>query len=288
MVVPRPILLVVVSLTLLVGLAWAMRPNTPTQTPTPLGPEANGEQETSNDWSRSVSQLRWELENERRARLALEEQVGALKMELELLTSVMPPRIFDEPQQASQTPAPSSAQEPGALEDESSTEVPFDEAELLEHGISMREVAALSERYETWQMDQIFLRDQARREGWLNKPRFRHQLATLRGSLRQEMSDSDFDLMLYASNQPNRVKLGHLLHASPGAEAGLQDGDLVLSYNDTQIFSPRDLQRAITQAPVGTSSQVRVLRNGEERVTYVPSGPIGAHLKAIRRSPFEP
>ena len=53
-------------------------------------------------------------------------------------------------------------------------------------------------------------------------------------------NDDEYDRMLYASGKQNRVVLSHVLHGSPAQNAGLETGDVVLSYDDVRIFTDDD------------------------------------------------
>ena len=83
------------------------------------------------------------------------------------------------------------------------------------------EIARLREPFDEAEMGELYIRDRATREGWLNRPRFRKSLDKHRSTVREEFSDDDFDLMLYASHRRNRVAAQHVLRGSPGAQAGL-------------------------------------------------------------------
>ena len=109
----------------------------------------------------------------------------------------------------------------------------------------------------------------------------------MQNRFRDSLSDDDYDRMLYATGEKNRVVLAHLLHGSPAMDAGLRDGDVVLSYNDVRIFQPRDLQRATTTSAPAQLTPMLVLRDGEEIRVFLPAGPIGVQLdaKAILPSP---
>jgi serine protease Do len=51
---------------------------------------------------------------------------------------------------------------------------------------------------------------------------------------------------------------------SPGAEAGLKQGDVVLSFNGTEITQLRDLPRAVTALAPGSAATLSVWRNGQK------------------------
>lgn len=51
---------------------------------------------------------------------------------------------------------------------------------------------------------------------------------------------------------------------TPAQEAGLQDGDLILSFGDKQVRRPRDLQEMVERSEPGSRHQLHVLRDGQE------------------------
>ena len=55
----------------------------------------------------------------------------------------------------------------------------FNETALLEVGMDEAEARRLREIYEQNEMDRLYLRDKAIREGWLGKPKYRKEMAAL-------------------------------------------------------------------------------------------------------------
>jgi len=53
---------------------------------------------------------------------------------------------------------------------------------------------------------------------------------------------------------------------TPGERAGLQPGDVVLSFNGTSVSKSSELQRMVGNAPVGSTAQLRILRDGQTLV----------------------
>lgn len=51
---------------------------------------------------------------------------------------------------------------------------------------------------------------------------------------------------------------------SPAAEAGFEEGDVVVAYGGKPIHTPRDLQELVERTPVDSRQAVKVLRNGRE------------------------
>lgn len=59
---------------------------------------------------------------------------------------------------------------------------------------------------------------------------------------------------------------------SPAKVAGLRKGDIILSFNDTEIDELRDLTRAVAITPAETATKIKVLRKGEEITLDVTIG----------------
>lgn len=161
----------------------------------------------------------------------------------------------------------------------------FDAIELIDLGVAPAEVAAIRETFDAHQLDILYLRDRAAREGWDRKPRFANELASMRATLREELGDEDFDLLLWATGQNNRVVLSSLLTGSPALAARLEDGDVVVRYADAAIFNGRELQLATRAGEAGQQVRMDVLRGSEELRIYVPRGPLGVQLRPARRPP---
>jgi serine protease Do len=50
---------------------------------------------------------------------------------------------------------------------------------------------------------------------------------------------------------------------TPGAKAGLQPGDVILSFNDQAVTKSSEIQRLVGNAPVNSTVQLKVLRDGQ-------------------------
>ena len=55
----------------------------------------------------------------------------------------------------------------------------------------------------------------------------------------------------------------------PAAKAGLQEGDIVIEYAGAPVSEPRDLSRAVAKTKPGTSSKMKVIRDGKEVVVTI-------------------
>jgi serine protease Do len=63
---------------------------------------------------------------------------------------------------------------------------------------------------------------------------------------------------------------------SPAAKAGLADGDIILSFNGTDIKELRDLTRAVAKMTPESNADVVVLHKGAEKTIEVKIGTLGA------------
>ena len=152
------------------------------------------------------------------------------------------------------------------------------EQRLIDAGFDPMTAADLQRRMDAQQMDQLYLRDRATREGWINTRRFRREANNLRnnqGSMRAELSDTDYDRFLFATGQPNRVGVASVLATSPASKAGLQSGDTLLSYDGVQLFDVRQLIDVSTRGDAGETVVLEVLRDGQKTAVYIPRGPLG-------------
>ena len=73
----------------------------------------------------------------------------------------------------------------------------------------------------------------------------------------------------------------------PAAEAGLEQGDVVLRFGDTQIGDLRDLTRAVADTPPGETIEVEVWRDGERQTIEAEIGqmPGDERVAALNEDP---
>ena len=120
-------------------------------------------------------------------------------------------------------------------------------------------------------------------KGWL--PALRDQDLIAREA-QEVLGAFGYDAMLYASGGKNRLILAELIDSSPGAAAGIESGDELISYDGQRIFSPFTLKRLMTSGDAGELIEVRLQRGGESVRVFMPRGPIGARLDAQSRPPI--
>jgi membrane-associated protease RseP (regulator of RpoE activity) len=208
-----------------------------------------------------------------RAALARE---SARRAELEARLAVLEARLAA---RAEPPPTPSGSSEPATIvPDPAATGGWPDERVLAQAGFDPGELEDLRARIEAIELERLYLRDQATREGWFGRPRFRNEMQRLNakyGELQAEVGDEAYDWMLFASGRENRVVVQRVMQGSPAAEAGLEEGDVLLRYDDARIFDTSSLQQASLAGRAGDTVAVDVHRRGEPLRLYLPRGPLG-------------
>jgi hypothetical protein len=228
-----------------------------------------------------IASFRTALAEERDRIRALEFQVEMLREAL-----VMQSQAADDDSEAAEE-APGDRADLGHATGAEPEQDWFDQPALRSQGIDADRATWLEERFEELQMAELYLRDEATREGWLGTPRYRNELLKLRAETRESLTEENYDLLLYAAGRNNRVIVHDLLKTSPAAGAGVEPGDIVLRYGDQKVLTPRDLILGTSNADLRGTVPVDLWRNGERVRVYLPPGPLGVRLEAVRRFPVE-
>ncbi len=152
------------------------------------------------------------------------------------------------------------------------------EERLLLAGFDPDLARTVRQREDERQMNELYLRDQAMREGWLNSPRYAgelQELRTARATIRQDLGDHRYDQYLYVMGRPNRIGVNRVLKTSPAQQSGLREGDSIVSYDGERIFSVQELIAFETRGKAGETVTMEVVRDGRRVQLYVPRGPLG-------------
>jgi len=232
----------------------------------------------------ALEQLQDALAVEVQSRRELEGRIEALAEALALL------RLDNGETNANPLAQRDPAPEDSASEEDESTEIQsdlaaaaeasrFDDGVLLAHDVDSREIARLHDRWARYELERESIANSALREGWFFSDRHRGEMAQLERELREDLTDLDYDRYLYALGQPNRLVAGEVLRGSAASEAGLQRGDVILSYADVRVFNPGEILRASSQGDLGKSVPMEILRDGQRRTVYVRQGPLGVILE---------
>jgi len=161
----------------------------------------------------------------------------------------------------------------------------FEEGLLRALGLVEDEVADLRERWDEAQLERLELRDRATREGWVFRPRFRDEQANVDARLREDLGEEDYDRLLYATQQPNRVVVRQVIGGSAAADAGIQPGDIILSYAGARMHRPMDLSAATASGVRGERVAIVIERQGRRETLTAPRGPLGVSAAPISAQP---
>jgi hypothetical protein len=160
---------------------------------------------------------------------------------------------------------------------------------LIATGIPTEQAALIQSRLDEYDLKQLYIKDRASREGWLNTARYRkeqRQAQTAYRELRSEIGDDAYDRMLYALGQGNRVVVRDIMQNSSAEQYGLQANDRVYEYDGQRVFTGQELNDLVTQGgDAGALVLVRVQRDEQQLDFYLPRGPIGIRLASSRELP---
>jgi serine protease Do len=78
----------------------------------------------------------------------------------------------------------------------------------------------------------------------------------------------------FGMDKPQGALVAKVLEDSPAAEAGIEAGDIILSFNGQDIDLSSDLPPVVGSTPINRSVPVDILRNGATRTLKVKIGPL--------------
>jgi len=160
---------------------------------------------------------------------------------------------------------------------------------LIETGIPTEQAALIQSRLDEFDLKQLYIKDRASREGWLNTARYRKEQRQAQNAyreLRSEIGDDAYDRMLYALGQANRIVVRDIMQNSSAEQYGLQANDRVYEYDGQRVFTGQELNELVTQGgDAGALVLVRVQRDEQQLDFYLPRGPIGIRLASSRELP---
>lgn len=236
----------------------------------------------SRDLALEVERLQVRLAEEAAARRRLEERFDAVTAQLALRSEGTPGATVAAVPPAAADPAV-PAEQPLAGPGSSAME-----KALVAAGVDPAGAVDLKHREDDLALAEMYLRDQATRENWLDTPRFASELASIqqqRVSLRDAIGDDAYDRYLFALGTTNRVRVDDVMLDSPAALAGMQIGDQVLRYNGNRLFDPRELVEQTRGGSSGESVRLQIKRGAEILEVEVPRGPLGLRINAGRDAP---
>lgn len=162
---------------------------------------------------------------------------------------------------------------------------------LLGMGISEESASRIQRLAEKKEMEQLYLRNTAVREGWFGTEKYFEKTRELDLSsniYRDQLGDEKYDQFLYESQLTNRIKIQSVLSESPAEAAGLQADDYILSYGNQRVFNWSDLTYLTANGENGENVPIEIQRNGQIFQYFIPRGPLGIRLVSERIPPNLP
>lgn len=90
------------------------------------------------------------------------------------------------------------------------------------------------------------------------------------GWLGVNIQDLNKDLRDYFGiSEDKGVIVAEVIEDSPAQAAGIQEGDLIIAYNNQEVKTTRDLVRQVTESQVGQESFLTILRRGRQKTVKV-------------------
>jgi hypothetical protein len=269
-------LIVSVAVALLFG---AREPELPAVAAAPAPRPALEWERTPTSDDSEIAALQSALESERSARIALAQQIEELREAIAQRQSTAA--------RPASGPAPSELGDPNEVVDAESelAERWFDEQALRSQGMSESEIRRLRQRFDDIELEKLYARDRAAREGWSDSSRHYREMREIQDEFREELGDSEYDAVLYASGRKNRVRVQDVLHGSPAANSGLLPGDVIVSYAGRRVFDTSSLYVQTTEGEIGETVEVEVRRGNEIVLLEVPRGPLGVKMDHFKAPP---
>lgn len=159
---------------------------------------------------------------------------------------------------------------------------------LIRAGLDSFTAQEIARKRSDVELRRLELRDNAIREGYMGTDRFREEIIQLREQevrVRDEIDEASYDKYLYYTGQPNRVGVASVLLGSAAEESGLQQGDMILRYEDEPLYSGRDLRAATTRGERDERINLTVQRGDSQVTVSVPRGPLGVRLNPVSINP---
>lgn len=161
----------------------------------------------------------------------------------------------------------------------------FSAPALFQLGLSTRDIDYLQDHYNQLRHEKIIIDERAVQQDYVSRSRHTRELGELQDQFRQDVGEQNYDLVLYATSQMNRVQVNGVLRASIGDSFGLETGDVIYRYAEKRIFSPDSLSILTRKTDRSEYITIQVIRHGELVTLTVVGGVLGAKYEHIRTSP---
>jgi len=157
----------------------------------------------------------------------------------------------------------------------------FNDGRLQDLGYSDDTIQYIRRLWVDYEDGEEAIDEQAARGNW--KPATTRYVG-IKEELRIDLGDELYEAMLYATDQPNRAKVGKVVRTSPAAAAGLRMQDVVLSYDGERVFHPSDVARLSRLSDPEHWIELWIGRDGEELQVEVQGGPLGVRYYPLKEA----
>ena len=88
-------------------------------------------------------------------------------------------------------------------------------------------------------------------------------------------------------DKPTGALVASVTEDSPAEAAGIEVGDVILSFDGNKVENMRGLPRLVAQTPIGKTVEVEILRNEKKRILNVPLGRLPEKKQAAKSDKSE-
>lgn len=249
----------------------------------PGSPSANGLPATTtgagpasaNELAGRLAELERVVDEERQARLVLEDLIAVLIEDLERLEGTDARRIAEEQARAAEAQATDLRERRRRRVDGDWLKQYRERrvGQLVDGGFSEDEARRLLQLESEAQYKAMEVLWEQQRSG---EPfsRFTPDIDP-QSILRSELGDESYARYLEAMGQPTAVRVTQVMDGSPGNQAGFRPGDQLVRYDGERVFNVSDLRFQTMQGNRGEDVVVEIERDGMRMQLTVPRGPIG-------------
>lgn len=237
-----------------------------------------------------IRALEQTVAEERNARLILEDQLHALREEIERIDASGPRVIASEVEaiQRNREQASSGSSTRAELQvvaaDRATAYRDARMNQLVQNGVTPERAEWILQRESEARFEALQAEFVARRAGESIDPYASNLNAQSR--LRSDLGDADYEHYLQSTGQPTAVMVQEVLDSSPANRAGLQAGDQLVSYDGTRVFSMTELRAQVMMGQTGEDVVIDIMRDGMRMQLIVPRGPLGISGVGMRGRMF--
>lgn len=283
---------VILILSIGIGIGWSLAPESSSHTIETVSDSSQSVDATNiKEINSKLNDLVLQLENERQARKHLQQSLAQLRQDLkktgiENLSEDITEALPDETTVSD--PASAANVASAQMNQFGVQNVSDREQALLSVGLDNADIDKIDKRIEQQEMQQLYLQNKARREGWYGTQRYFEESRNLSSNsniYREELGDDRYDRYLYESGQNNRVLVQSVISGSPAEQVGLIEGDVIYRYGDKRIFGWNDLTSATAEGDPSQVIRIEIKRKDQSLEFYVKRGPLGIRLGSDRVNP---